>query len=341
MATCRPRRAACRSTSSAVRLNHPGDVDLLPSISTTAASSSTLGFDRQHVRELFELPGGPLGLAVGVEYRKLNGQFRSRSGCCRRLQLRYPGAPTKGAYNVKEAYAELNAPLLANQPMAELARVRWRCAILGLFDLGLDHDLQGRRELEAVKALRLRGSYAEGFRAPQIGELFGTLSRFDQTISDPCSTRQHGAAAIIRTIRRHRRTALRTAFPRCATYQQANPQISVMVGGNEPEGGDIEELGLRRRVQPGGLPGPVDRGQSLRHRGPGRDPSFAADATVANCENLNDPISCAAVTRSQGSGQLTQVQGILQNIAGIKTKGSDLNFSYRSRRTDWGAFGSR
>src|SRR5690606_42064614 len=33
----------------------------------------------------------------------------------------------------------------------------------------------------------LRGSFAEGFRAPSIGELYGTLSRFDATLVDPCS----------------------------------------------------------------------------------------------------------------------------------------------------------
>ena len=36
---------------------------------------------------------------------------------------------------------------------------------------------------------------------------------------------------------------------------------------------------------------------------------------------------------------MTQIQGILQNIAGIRTKGIDLNLAYRTRRTDMGPFG--
>ena len=34
----------------------------------------------------------------------------------------------------------------------------------------------------------LRASYAEGFRAPTIGELEGGPSRFDSQVDDPCST---------------------------------------------------------------------------------------------------------------------------------------------------------
>jgi iron complex outermembrane recepter protein len=66
--------------------------------------------------------------------------------------------------------------------------------------------------------------------------------------------------------------------------------------------------------------------------------SFAADVTVTNCLLLNDPTACAAVTRA-GGGQLTQVQGILQNIAAIHTKGSDLNIAYRFPKTRLGTFG--
>jgi iron complex outermembrane receptor protein len=38
-----------------------------------------------------------------------------------------------------------------------------------------------------VHELLFRGSYGEGFRSPSIGELFGSASRFDQEVVDPCS----------------------------------------------------------------------------------------------------------------------------------------------------------
>jgi iron complex outermembrane recepter protein len=53
-----------------------------------------------------------------------------------------------------------------------------------------------------------------------------------------------------------------------------------------------------------------------------------------------DPAACALVSRSfTGSGQLTQISGTLGNIAGINTKGIDLNVSYRGRKTSAGTFG--
>src|SRR6185436_12056819 len=51
---------------------------------------------------------------------------------------------------------------------------------------------------EPIEDLLFRGSWAEGFRAPSIGELFGTPSRFDQEVVDPCSGMTAGSPANIR-----------------------------------------------------------------------------------------------------------------------------------------------
>ena len=86
---------------------------------------------------------------------------------------------------------------------------------------------------QVVDELLLRGSIAEGFRAPSIGELYGTFSRFDATLTDPCS----GAGA---------------TTPNCVAdgvppgYTQDNPQISVVTAGNrnlKPETSDSFMLG--------------------------------------------------------------------------------------------------
>src|SRR4029453_2534045 len=71
-----------------------------------------------------------------------------------------------------------------------------------------------------IESLMLRASYSEGFRAPNIGELFNLGSRFDSAITDRCSNVQPADAA------------------NCAAlnvppgYVQLNPQISVNTGGN-------------------------------------------------------------------------------------------------------------
>jgi iron complex outermembrane receptor protein len=64
-----------------------------------------------------------------------------------------------------------------------------------------------------------------------------------------------------------------------------------------------------------------------------------AEVTLTNCVVNNDPTACALVTRAGSGGQLTQISGLLQNIAGIKTKGWDVNATYRTPKTQVGTFG--
>ena len=63
-----------------------------------------------------------------------------------------------------------------------------------------------------------------------------------------------------------------------------------------------------------------------------------AAVTLNNCVAGGDATACALVTRAAG-GQLTQIEGLLGNIAGIRTKGIDLNVAYRTLRTQAGTFG--
>ena len=89
----------------------------------------------------------------------------------------------------------------------------------------------------------------EGFRAPTIGELFGTLSRFDQTIDDPCSngsTRRATSPTTRPSGELHR--AGRSGRRHLRAGQSAD---SVITGGNDDlEARNVEELGVRRRLQP-------------------------------------------------------------------------------------------
>jgi iron complex outermembrane recepter protein len=62
-----------------------------------------------------------------------------------------------------------------------------------------------------------------------------------------------------------------------------------------------------------------------------------AEVTLNNCVVNNDPAACALVTRVNGN--LTQVSGLLQNIAGIRTKGYDFNIAYRTNEASYGRFG--
>jgi iron complex outermembrane receptor protein len=289
---------------------------------------------------LFELPGGPLGLAAGVEYRKLKGRFDPDPVVAAGFSSDIPAQPTRGSYSVKEAYAELNAPLLSNRPFFRLLELSGAVRVSDYSTSGSTTTFKGGVNWKPIDALRLRGSYAQGFRAPSIGELFGTQSRFDQQLDDPCSSHPGNTAprrfANDATVRAN---CVAAGVPAGGTYQQANPQISVLVGGNEDLDPETSESWVVGGVfSPSFLPRFSIEANYFDIKIEGAIQTIDAEVTVTNCVVNNDPAACALVTRA-GAGQLTQVSGLLQNIAGIETDGIDVNLAYRTEETGIGRFG--
>ena len=289
--------------------------------------------------ELFDLPGGPLGIAAGIEYRELSGRFDPDPVVAAGFSSDIPAGPTRGRYSVKEAYAEVNAPIVRDVSFINLLELSAAVRVSDYSTSGSTTTFKGAANWKPIKDLRLRGSYAEGFRAPAIGELFGTLSRFDQSISDPCSNdstapQNYTNNATVRA------NCIAHGVPADGSYAQANPQISVLVSGNEdltPESSTSWIFG--GVYSPSFLPGFSVEANHYNIKIKGAIQPVDAAITLNNCEVSLDPLACALVTRSTGSGQLTSIDGTLGNIAGIRTKGVDLNVAYRSGMTRMGRFG--
>jgi len=291
---------------------------------------------------LFELPGGPLGLAVGLEYRKLKGRFDPDPVVAAGFSSDIPAQPTKGQYDVKEAYAELNAPLLSNVPFADLLElngaVRHSSYSRGI---GSTTTFKAGANWKPIKDLRLRASWAEGFRAPQIGELDGSQSRFDEVLNDPCSSHSRPAGSNeprFATDAAIRAACIAAGVPANGSYQQANAQISVSTGGNKdlaPE--TSKSLVLGGVYSPSWLPRFSVEANWSRIKVKNAIQGIPRATTVINCLLTNDPATCGLVTRV--NGELLEVEGLLQNIAAIKTKGIDVNLAYSGLETGFGKFG--
>lgn len=276
---------------------------------------------------LFELPGGTLSLAVGVEHRDYSGRFDPDPIVAAGLGSDIPALPTRGSYNVDEAYAELNAPILANVPGAQLLEFDGAVRFSDYSTSGSTTNFKGSVNWKPINDLRVRGGYSEGFRAPTIGELFGTPSRFDQELADPCSADQTPTGQVLANC---------TAQGVPAGYQQLNPQLSVITGGNQalkPETSKGWNFGAV--LSPSAIPGLSVEANYFKIKVKGAIQALSANTTLERCTVNNDPLACALITRSS-TGQITQIRGLLQNIAGINTDGLDLNFSYRTRPASWG-----
>ena len=306
--------AACNATPGCVPFNFfggagsitPAMQDWVNFTQNDSSENSTFDTTANLSGALFELPGGPLGLAVGLEYRKLKGQFDPDPVVAAGFSSDIPAQPTKGEYNVKEAYAELNAPLLSNVPFADLLElngaVRFSDYSRGI---GSTTTFKAGANWKPIPDLRLRASWAEGFRAPQIGELDGSASRFDQQLSDPCSNDSTASQNYLNDAA-VRANCIAAGVPGDASYQQANPQISVIVGGNpelQPETSKSWVLG--GVYSPSFLPRFSVELNWYNIKLKDAIQTVDAEVTLNNCVVNNDPAACALVTRVNGN--LTQV----------------------------------
>jgi iron complex outermembrane recepter protein len=318
----------------------PEMMDWVTFVQHDSSRQNTYDFTGNLSGKLAELPGGPLGIALGVEWRRLSGRFDPDPVVAAGFSSDIPAGPTKGHYSVKEAYAEVNAPLLKDRAFANLLELNAAARISDYTTSGSTTTFKGGVNWKPVSDVRLRGSYAEGFRAPSIGELFGTLSRFDQTISDPCSN-DSTAPLNFNNSTTVRNNCIAHGVPANGSYAQANPQISVLVGGNEDLKAETSKSWVFGAVvSPSMLPGFSFEVNHYNIKIKNAIQAVDAAITLNNCEVNLDPGACALVTRSfAGSGQLTAIGGTLGNIGGINTKGWDLNIAYRGPRTSMGRFG--
>jgi len=288
---------------------------------------------------LFELPGGPLGMAVGLEYRKLKGRFDPDPVVAAGFSSDIPARPTRGSYDVREAYAELRAPLLANLPFADLLELDGAVRYSDYSTSGSTTNFRAGVNWKPIEDLRLRGSWAEGFRAPSIGELFGTQSRFDEVLNDPCSSHPgNNAPRRFSNDAEVRAACIAAGVPADGSYQQANAQISVSTGGNENLAPETSESWVIGGVfSPSFLRGFSVEANWYKIKVEGAIQAIPRATTVLNCLLTSDPATCALVTRV--NGELTEVEGLLQNIAAIRTKAIDVNLAYRGLDVGIGRLG--
>ena len=283
---------------------------------------------------LADLPGGPLGIAFGVEHRDQKGRFDPDPVVAAGHGSDIPAEPTSGRYNVDEAYLELNAPLLAHQPFVELLELNGAVRYSDYSISGSTTTFKGGVNWKPIPDLRIRGSYSEGFRAPTIGELFGGASRFDLQVIDPCNLSANPTGQTLVNCQ-----AIFTALGAdLSKYEQDNPQRPVFTVGNPnlgPEKSKGWNVGAvwspkfisRFSVEANYYKIKIDNAISS-----------PAGETLNRCVLTLDPLVCALVHRT-ASGQIASINGTLSNINSIKTDGLDLNLAYRTAPASWGTLG--
>ena len=138
--------------------------------------------------DIFEMPGGEMAqLAVGIEYR--NDDIQSNPNAVARDGLFWGYFKDRGAdgdVTLKEAFAEVQLPLIADMPLLKELTVNLAGRLT-------DHEYYGDNETYSAKVgyrpsepFLIRATWGTAFKAPNTRELFlQGISGFTN-VSDPC-----------------------------------------------------------------------------------------------------------------------------------------------------------
>jgi iron complex outermembrane receptor protein len=154
----------------------------------------TVDYSANVTGSVFTLPAGDLSVAAGFEYRHESGEFVPDAFSQAGISTNLASGPTSGEYNAKEYYAEIEVPLLKDLPFAQSLTANVASRYSDYSSFGTTTNNKFSLAWKPIDDLLVRGTYAEGFRAPTVNDLFGGISGTFDYYTDPCDT-VRGAAA--------------------------------------------------------------------------------------------------------------------------------------------------
>ncbi|HKR24393.1 MAG TPA: TonB-dependent receptor, partial [Allosphingosinicella sp.] len=155
----------------------------------TATELQATAFVSGDLSQLFELPGGPIGFALGLEYRRetADSEFDALTASGGTfLNAIQPFHPP--ALEIKEVFGEIRIPLLRDLPFAQEltleAAARYSDYNIGNTNSAFAYNLGGT--WAPVRDVRFRANYSTSVRAPTQSDLFFPVVQNFEAIQDPC-----------------------------------------------------------------------------------------------------------------------------------------------------------
>jgi iron complex outermembrane recepter protein len=294
--------------------------------------------------DLFTLPAGPLGAAIGVEHRDEQGAFISDPVVAAGRGADIPAQSYEGEFMVNELYGEVRVPLLSGKQIADSLELNGAARYSNYSTFGSNTTFTGGLLWKPVKDLALRGSYAESLRAAGIGELFGTQSLFSGTFIDPCND-FNGIVSGTPASATVKANCIANGVPADGSYHVPVGYVPAITGGNSalrpetahttlfglvytPEWARSAERQTRLSIEANYFDIKLENAIS----------SIGPDVLLDRCAQTGDALSCGSIKRIS-NGFITQINALLKNIAGFRTRGVDFNVNYNLAHTSAGAFG--
>jgi iron complex outermembrane recepter protein len=149
-------------------------------------------YEAQVSGSIVPLPAGDLKFALGGDVRRefledtpdfANATARTDQG----------GTPTRGGYNLKEAFLEVNVPILKDAPFAKELSVDGAGRYSHYSNFGTALTWKGTVNWAPTEDVRIRSTLSTSFRAPTPQELFLANSITFNGVTDPCDAAAAGS----------------------------------------------------------------------------------------------------------------------------------------------------
>lgn len=289
----------------------------------------------------FKLPGGPVGFAIGAEYRKEKSHFIPSDLTLAGALMDSSQAPvSKGSFDVKEIFGEINLPILANMPFAENLSIGGAVRLSDYSTIGTTTTWNVNGSYSPVRDITFRGTYSEAVRAPNINELFAPQGGTYEFITDPCGPERLAEGTQYRAANcRAALTAAGLSPAQQAAFDPSNdftsPQNSSLLGlqGGNP---NLKEETAKTWtagvvLRPSFVPGlsitadwyDIRLTQAVRYSTAQDIVDLCVDQpTLTNAY-------CALISRSGPKGYISNYSIVPANVAAYETAGLDVSLAYR------------
>ncbi|WP_417450474.1 TonB-dependent receptor domain-containing protein [Kordiimonas sp.] len=278
---------------------------------------------------LVELPGGDLGFAAGVEYRKESANTQPDTFLATGdIDGFNAGQPTSGSYDVKEIYLETVVPILSGVAGAQYLGIEAGIRFSDYSTAGGVTSYKIGGEWRPIDDIKVRGLYQHAVRAPNVQELFLGASNSFPGATDFCNDDANRTAA-----ERDFCVLLGVPEGQIDGFQQNDAQIESLLGGNP----DLYEetsttWSVGAVVTPEAIPGltitadyySIVVDDAIAALGGGLQGTMDACNQVLD---LNDRY-CQALSSRRSDGQLEKVPLLNENIARFTAKGVDFSAAY-------------
>jgi outer membrane receptor protein involved in Fe transport len=249
--------------------------------------------------DVVDLWAGPLSVAAGFEYRRDQVEGSADPISSRGGFYVSNFAASNGRVNVKEGFLEAILPLLKDSALGKSLELNGAVRRTDYSTSGAVTTWKGGAVYEPFDMLRLRGTFSRDIRAPNVNELFGSVTRSFSSFTDPRTQRQD--------------------------------LIEIVSGSNaelRPEVADTFTAGVVLHQ----LPFLRGFNLSVDYYNIRVNDAIAqiGSATIATRCLVNNATEFCPLITSNSAGQVTQINDRLQNVNGFKTRGLDIEATYRT-----------